>query len=539
MKKTVKSLLVIFFLAALASITLLSASAASGKLVHGDVSGDGKVDIQDVLMLRKYLADYNYHTGNSSVKVSTATDVTGDAKVNIHDLLMLRQYIANYNYDTGTSSIQFKHAAVIDPAVAPTCTETGLTEGKHCASCNEVFIAQTVLDKLEHTEIANDVAATCTNWGAKGGIACAHCNLSIKQPEFLSPTGHNYVDNKCTLCGGSEIDYSDISLYTSYDAYDFFESAENGSAMKAFYEETEKALIEFHTGTSDAPYYNYSDYLGDLYTVGIFDFAQHGLSLDEARTVFGLLRKDHPAFYWMSYALYIRGNEKIIITTVEEYAKGADRSNYNQILYEGIEEYAKLAEGETDKYSIALAYYDAILKNNKYAYDENHKPVTALWAHSIMGDFRYGEFVCEGYAKLFQLLLNFSGVENMYVFGTANGNHVWNLVRLDDGNWYWFDLTWGDGKVDTYRYFAVLDSFLLSTHTISPLNQLGVRFNPTLPQRANSPFEHEDILEIGETFTVGSSVYVLSSAKTVKLKSGIDTAADKLVYCGVVYDVVK
>ena len=43
------------------------------------------------------------------------------------------------------------HTEVIDSAVAATCTETGLTEGKHCSVCNTVLVAQTVVPALGHS----------------------------------------------------------------------------------------------------------------------------------------------------------------------------------------------------------------------------------------------------------------------------------------------------------------------------------------------------------------------------------------------------
>ena len=44
-----------------------------------------------------------------------------------------------------------EHYAVILDAVAPTCTGTGLTEGKHCSVCGEVLTSQEVVPALGHT----------------------------------------------------------------------------------------------------------------------------------------------------------------------------------------------------------------------------------------------------------------------------------------------------------------------------------------------------------------------------------------------------
>lgn len=68
------------------------------------------------------------------------------------------------------------HTEMVDVAVEATCTETGLTEGKHCSVCDEVFVAQEVIPSLGHTEVVDKaVVPTATESGLTEGSHCSVC----------------------------------------------------------------------------------------------------------------------------------------------------------------------------------------------------------------------------------------------------------------------------------------------------------------------------------------------------------------------------
>lgn len=69
------------------------------------------------------------------------------------------------------------HTEAIDAAVVPTCTETGLTEGKHCSVCNAVIVAQEVVPATGHTlNHVDAVAATVNTYGNIEYWTCDVCN---------------------------------------------------------------------------------------------------------------------------------------------------------------------------------------------------------------------------------------------------------------------------------------------------------------------------------------------------------------------------
>ena len=102
------------------------------------------------------------------------------------------------------------HTEVTDAAVAPTCTETGKTEGKHCSVCNTVLKAQEVIPALGHTEVTDAaVAPTCTETGLTEGKHCSVCNTVLKAQEVIPALGHTEVTDAavaptCTESGKTE-----------------------------------------------------------------------------------------------------------------------------------------------------------------------------------------------------------------------------------------------------------------------------------------------------------------------------------------------
>ncbi len=110
------------------------------------------------------------------------------------------------------------HTEAVDSAVEPTCTETGLTAGKHCSVCNEVLVKQTVIPANGHTESEwiVDVDKTCTTNGSKH-IECTVCQ-TVLRTEGIAASHIEVIDAgvaaTCTTAGLTEGKHCSVCTQT-------------------------------------------------------------------------------------------------------------------------------------------------------------------------------------------------------------------------------------------------------------------------------------------------------------------------------------
>ena len=185
----------------------------------------------------------------------------------------------------------------------------------------------------------------------------------------------------------------------------------------------------------------------------------NGASIDEARSAVEALFNDHPEIFWIETQYSYLYTEKNICVQIKlNYSLGSEEIPSARARFEAaaqliINEAAALSSDyEKEKF-----VHDSIIKSTDY-------DVEAEMSQSAYSVLVSGKSVCAGYSRAFQYIMQRLEIPTYYVIGYSDGNHAWNIVKLDDG-YYNVDVTWDSSWPISYTYFNRTDSDFAETHT--------------------------------------------------------------------------
>ena len=101
-------------------------------LVPGDASGDETVNVKDLVLLRRYIASYDYDLNASPVAVSAGADADGNGIIDIKDVVWVRKYLTTLDYDETATICPNGHVA---GSIIETVTADATTYGYSLARC--------------------------------------------------------------------------------------------------------------------------------------------------------------------------------------------------------------------------------------------------------------------------------------------------------------------------------------------------------------------------------------------------------------------
>ena len=96
---------------------------------------------------------------------------------------------------------------IIFTGYSANCVSDGLADGVYCTECNEIIVAQTVIDALGHigadSVVENNIESTCIAQGSYDVVVyCSRCGEEIsRETVIIAVIDHNYVDGSCSACG--------------------------------------------------------------------------------------------------------------------------------------------------------------------------------------------------------------------------------------------------------------------------------------------------------------------------------------------------
>lgn len=175
-------------------------------VLAGDVNDDGNVNNKDVSRLMQYLAHWQVEVNE------LVLDCNGDGSINNKDVSRLMQYLAHWDVELHPMPEDYaeidpnpgcKHKLTKVEAVLPTCSKEGHNPYYECSICGKKFNdlfgteeladADVVIAKTEHTVVIDPaVTPSATTEGKTEGSHCAVCGEIIVAQQTI-PATENFI----------------------------------------------------------------------------------------------------------------------------------------------------------------------------------------------------------------------------------------------------------------------------------------------------------------------------------------------------------
>lgn len=183
--------------------------------------------------------------------------------------------------------------------------------------------------------------------------------------------------------------------------------------------------------------------------------------LSSIKDAFAAYRRDHPEAFYLSgnfshtisqgtpvkqadgtYGCTI-GKVSMELTTL--FAGKSSLKSARTRFSSAVQAAATYADQGKSRYQKLRYLHDYLCQIAQYEYD--------TYSSSAYGALVTGNCMCEGYAQAFKLICDQLDIPCMEISGTSINNsqtesHMWNIVKMSNGQWYAVDVTWDDMDSD-------------------------------------------------------------------------------------------
>jgi len=227
-----------------------------------------------------------------------------------------------------------------------------------------------------------------------------------------------------------------ISKRSESDLYFYYNQLH--SYEKKIYEELKNQI---ESGLQNGyPLYDFN-----IYSIKLYSDSDASLAGFRATSAFVM---DNPKYFWIG-----RGNQQSITTqdkVIKELSISFKRSypeeNILQMLNEVNDNIAELitkANTLPNTCEKLQLVHDYLIKEVVYQYGEEYS------RYNLYGALVEHASVCEGYAEAFTYICQQLGIPSIIV---NSDTHEWNLVHMENGQWYAMDVTYDDPKINNLEF---------------------------------------------------------------------------------------